>query len=224
MTLLLSFVSDLLSEAVCCRWFVCFNSIHHFSETNLKLRQALHVTQRLDSPDAMCKLRAQLRCDVPNDDLYVFHGSLLVEGERDEFSADIHNVAWRGSLVLNTRWLLGLVIYTGQDTKLILNSQQAPSKRSHIDKLVNRFLFVIFAIMLIMCSISALMYAAFAKTNEDAWYLKVRCSLIFFCYLYNLCSFQSWSHLFSFHLCVCLWTPAVHSWVINLKWMLRCHG
>lgn len=35
---------------------------------------------------------------------------------------------------MNTTWVYGLVFFTGQDTKLIRNSRNAPAKRSQLDK------------------------------------------------------------------------------------------
>ena len=44
------------------------------------------------------------------------------------FSSD--NVVLRGSTIRNTEWCLAVAAYTGSDTKIALNSSEAPSKRS----------------------------------------------------------------------------------------------
>lgn len=36
---------------------------------------------------------------------------------------NISNLLLRGSSVRNTKWILGLVVYTGRDTKLVQNSR-----------------------------------------------------------------------------------------------------
>jgi len=41
----------------------------------------------------------------------------------------------RGSKLQNTSWVFGLVIYTGEESKLRLNSVKTPLKRSHVEKL-----------------------------------------------------------------------------------------
>lgn len=43
----------------------------------------------------------------------------------------------RGSKLKNTGWVFGVVIYTGEESKLRLNSVKTPLKRSHIEKLTN---------------------------------------------------------------------------------------
>ncbi|ORX81203.1 phospholipid-translocating P-type ATPase [Anaeromyces robustus] len=50
---------------------------------------------------------------------------------------DITNLLLRGSVIRNTEWVIGAVIYTGEDTKVRLNSGTTPSKRSRIEKLMN---------------------------------------------------------------------------------------
>jgi len=52
---------------------------------------------------------------------------------------DNRQLLLRGSNLANTKWLLGLVIYTGRETKLMLN-QGSPNlrfKQSKIERLIN---------------------------------------------------------------------------------------
>ena len=37
----------------------------------------------------------------------------------------------------NTGWVAGLVVYTGHETKLLMNSTKAPLKRSTIDRVTS---------------------------------------------------------------------------------------
>lgn len=48
-----------------------------------------------------------------------------------------------------------LVLYTGRDTKLILNQGSYRFKQSHVDRVVNKILGINIAIMLSMCAICA---------------------------------------------------------------------
>ena len=43
----------------------------------------------------------------------------------------------RGSKLKNTSWIFGVVVYTGEESKLRLNSVKTPLKRSHVEKLTN---------------------------------------------------------------------------------------
>jgi phospholipid-translocating ATPase len=45
----------------------------------------------------------------------------------------------RGCVVRNTGWVIGLVLFTGNETKIMLNSGKTPSKRSKIEKQTNPY-------------------------------------------------------------------------------------
>lgn len=53
-----------------------------------------------------------LRCDEPNADLYSFRASLQLRDAPD-VPISLVNTAWRGSILRNTKWAIGLVVYTG---------------------------------------------------------------------------------------------------------------
>jgi phospholipid-translocating ATPase len=48
-----------------------------------------------------------------------------------------NNLLLRGCVLRNTGWVIGMVAYTGNDTKIMLNSGRTPSKRSRIAKRTN---------------------------------------------------------------------------------------
>ncbi|KAJ2810643.1 phospholipid transporting ATPase, partial [Coemansia sp. 'formosensis'] len=49
----------------------------------------------------------------------------------------ISNVLLRGMTMRNTDWVIGLVLYTGDQTKIVLNSGPTPYKRSRIERMMN---------------------------------------------------------------------------------------
>jgi magnesium-transporting ATPase (P-type) len=46
----------------------------------------------------------------------------------------------RGSVVKNTGWIAGLVVYTGHETKIVRNSAKAKLKFSKVENLLNRLI------------------------------------------------------------------------------------
>ncbi|KAJ2687427.1 hypothetical protein IWW39_002956 [Coemansia spiralis] len=75
----------------------------------------------------------------------------------------ITNVLLRGMTVRNTDWAIGLVMYTGDQTKIVLNSGPTPYKRSRIERMMNiqvmmSFGFV-FATSFIVALVGGLKYA-----------------------------------------------------------------
>ncbi len=47
------------------------------------------------------------------------------------------NFLLRGCTLKNTKWVLGLVVFTGHETKIMLNSQGARYKKSSLEKDMN---------------------------------------------------------------------------------------
>jgi phospholipid-translocating ATPase len=44
----------------------------------------------------------------------------------------INEMLLRGCALRNTAWVVGLVVFTGADTKIMLNGGDTPSKRSKV--------------------------------------------------------------------------------------------
>ena len=79
----------------------------------------------------------------------------------------------RGAMLRNTRWVFGVVIYTGHDTKLMQNNTTtAPLKRSTLDRLINTQILMLFFILLLLCLLSAIFNVLWTNANQTGlWYL-----------------------------------------------------
>merc|ERR1712178_522280 len=62
----------------------------------------------------------------------------------------ISNMALRGCELHNTNWVLGVVCYVGDDTKVRLNSAEPPHKISDVAVLLNNCVVAILAAILII--------------------------------------------------------------------------
>jgi phospholipid-transporting ATPase len=112
--------------------------------------------------------RASIECDTPNRHLYEFRGNLKLGNSVYPIGAE--NILLRGSKLRNTSWIYGCVIYTGHESKLMMNSSiRAPIKRSNVEKITNRQIFFLFCILILICLISATM-SKFYKCHNH-WYL-----------------------------------------------------
>jgi magnesium-transporting ATPase (P-type) len=69
----------------------------------------------------------------------------------------------------HTHRALCVVVYTGKDTKLSLNSKPPPSKLSVVDSVVNRTLIVAISAMIIVCVVSAIARCAMC-------YVRIMCT------------------------------------------------
>lgn len=78
----------------------------------------------------------------------------------------------KGSALKNTEWVLGVVIYTGKDTKLMMNSQKSRVKRSHVEKALNTIIFLILCAQIVLCGILVLItgvHDVLDTTNQDSY-------------------------------------------------------
>ena len=107
-------------------------------ETNLKSRSAAPSLTYLRSAQACADRHNAFRvdCDRPDNNLYKLSAAVVQPGEQKS-PVDIQQVLLRGTVLRNTRWAIGLVLYTGQDTKIVLNSGDTPSKRSKVERQMN---------------------------------------------------------------------------------------
>ncbi|KAG6963700.1 hypothetical protein JG687_00006390 [Phytophthora cactorum] len=61
----------------------------------------------------------------------------------------------RGSTLMNTKWVMLLVVYTGHDTKVMKNARAAHHKLSHLDLRLSRTVVFVFFIQVLLCAIAA---------------------------------------------------------------------
>lgn len=105
-------------------------------ETNLKSRQGVDGLQDLRSARA-CAESAGFRidCDAPDVSMFRLNGAVVTKGGK--YPMNLQTTLLRGTVLRNTQWVIGLVLYTGEDTKISLNSGDTPSKRSRVERKMN---------------------------------------------------------------------------------------
>ncbi|CDQ96613.1 unnamed protein product, partial [Oncorhynchus mykiss] len=99
-------------------------------------------------------------------------------------------VLLRGAQLRNTQWVVGIIVYTGHDSKLMQNSTKAPLKRSNVERVTNVQILVLFCILLVMALVSSIGASIWNKqhTEEACWYLS-RAGDISTNFWYNLLTF-----------------------------------
>uniref|UniRef100_A0A8D0A4R4 Phospholipid-transporting ATPase n=1 Tax=Sander lucioperca TaxID=283035 RepID=A0A8D0A4R4_SANLU len=158
-------------------------------ETNLKIRQGLSLTAVFQTLEDLVALSGRLECEGPNRHLYDFTGTLRLENHNPA-PLGPDQVLLRGAQLRNTQWVVGIVVYTGHDSKLMQNSTKAPLKRSNVERVTNMQILVLFGILLVMALISSVGAAIWNKehTEESCWYLS-RAGDISTNFAYNLLTF-----------------------------------
>ena len=129
-------------------------------ETNLKVRQGLNATGDLRSVHDCERARFYIESEPPHANIYQYNGVLHWNIERPDRTVPhansdgnaendeavshrkteavtYNNLLLRGCVLRNTRWVIGVIVYTGVETKIILNTGKTPSKRSKMAKAIN---------------------------------------------------------------------------------------
>lgn len=140
-------------------------------ETNLKLKQALAATADLTSDIEISQLRGDCEAEAPTKHLYEFYGNIRLNDENQTHPLDQVQLLLRGSRLRNTKFIHGLVIYTGPETKLMKNSRQAPLKQSSVEFSVNYQILYMFFALLALSVISTIGKFYDAKFLCVHWYL-----------------------------------------------------
>nr|CAG8507514.1 1340_t:CDS:10 [Entrophospora candida] len=117
---------------------LCYSETKNLDgETNLKVRHCVSATSSIKSEQDCGTASFYVESEPPNVNLYTFNGVLhwIVKDGADIKTEpiSINDVLLRGCVLRNTEWVIGLVLYTGTDTKIMLNSGDTPSKRSRIE-------------------------------------------------------------------------------------------
>jgi len=125
-------------------------------ETNLKSRNALTALTHLRSAADCADPRNvfEVECDRPEVLMHKLDATVVINGERHP--VDLQTTLLRGTVLRNTAWVIGIVMYTGLDTKLVLNAGGTPSKRSKVERQMNSMVLAnlaIFALMAVVCAI-----------------------------------------------------------------------
>ncbi|CAH8478607.1 unnamed protein product [Dicrocoelium dendriticum] len=118
-------------------------------ETNLKLRQGLAQTSHLLTAGALATYQGWVDCEKPNRKLEQFVGTLRGP-DMIRYPLKPNQVLLRGSSLKNTKWIFGLVIYTGKESKVMLNSTSPPLKRSTVEQQTNNYILFLFGVLLFL--------------------------------------------------------------------------
>ncbi|ORX58448.1 phospholipid-translocating P-type ATPase [Piromyces finnis] len=147
--------ADMVILSTCEKDNICYTETKSLDgETSLKIRKGPQETAYISSSNEAKQFKGYIDAEKPSPELQRFTGVLTIpsskpnntrsdneeiiypEGEQS-ISLNINNVLLRGSILRNTDWVIGVVLYTGCDTKVILGSGKTPSKRSKIEKSMN---------------------------------------------------------------------------------------
>ncbi|KIO25076.1 hypothetical protein M407DRAFT_25607 [Tulasnella calospora MUT 4182] len=134
-------------------------------ETNLKSRHAVPSLAGLRTPSDVAGTAFHIDMEAPQPNMYQIHGAVIVDDDKQP--VDGLTVLLRGTILRNTRWCIGIVLYTGEDTKIVMNSGATPSKRSRVERGMNPQVFVNLSLLAVMAVVCAIVDSILEQRGHD---------------------------------------------------------
>ncbi|MQL83085.1 hypothetical protein Taro_015571 [Colocasia esculenta] len=170
------FPADLLLLSSSYEDGICYvETMNLDGETNLKLKQCLEVTMMSHEVHSLRKFKSLIRCEDPNENLYTFTGTMYHEGS--QYSLSPKQLLLRDSKLRNTDYVIGVVVFTGHDTKVMQNATSPPSKRSGIERKMDKIIYALFCVLILIASIGSVFFGIETKNDikdgvSKRWYLR----------------------------------------------------
>ncbi|CAD8196188.1 unnamed protein product [Paramecium octaurelia] len=146
-------------------------------EKNLKPKSAILESQELYKEiETYCEDAIRVEAQVPTQNLYELDASLFLpigNGQQKKFQLTAKQLLLRGAFLRNTEWIIGLVVYTGQDTKIMRNADASRVKSSEIERIMNILILGILVVQITLSIITASFSSAWLHNyGGDSWYLE----------------------------------------------------
>ncbi|KAG8427266.1 hypothetical protein J3459_007346 [Metarhizium acridum] len=141
-------------------------------ETNLKTKQVCHALEGCGTIQGISNSQAEFVVEDPNPELFNFDGRVTVNGKAVPLT--LNEVIYRGSVMRNTTSATGIVINTGEECKVRMNSNQHPrAKKPALEKVVNMVVITLatYVVILSVGGVSMGYVKWKSDYEEHAWYL-----------------------------------------------------
>lgn len=114
-------------------------------EKNLKPRMSFRETQPLVGKGEIMRIVGSMNLGAPDPDLYNATGTISIGGD-SKLNIETKQFMLRGAILKNTDWIIGVVAYTGLDTKIMKNAEDPQTKQSNVEKIMNKIILGIFGL------------------------------------------------------------------------------
>ena len=94
---------------------------------------------------------------LPDAEFSNFEGKIKLKVAPSASRLKMKNLLLRDSKIINTSWALGLVVYTGNETKAWINAAHLPKKKSTVEKSLDKLAVIFCGIVLVLAGICTLL-------------------------------------------------------------------
>jgi magnesium-transporting ATPase (P-type) len=114
----------------------------------------------------------EIICEHPNKMVDSFCGTINIDGFGKE-AIDTKNILLRGCVLRNTEWVIGIVVNTGHDTKILMSAAETKGKTSNLEVLASTEIKKIIFLLVCVCFVGATGQLIWNTSNNvrDIWYL-----------------------------------------------------
>lgn len=160
-------------------------------ETNMKSKfPHPEISKKARTAPGLKNLHTLITTEDPNIDLYNFEASFYMNEQVYPLGPD--NVVYRGSILRNTESVLGIVVFTGEETKIRMNNIKNPrTKAPKLQKNINYIvIFMVFVVVMLSAFSTMAQRLKYNQNKSKAWYLYeedagVAATLMGFIIMYN---------------------------------------
>ncbi|XP_052816784.1 probable phospholipid-transporting ATPase IIB [Mya arenaria] len=147
-------------------------------ETDWKLRLAVQDTQRLPSNADLLDMHGQVYAEAPQKAIHSFVGTYRrMEVNGAEEPLNIENTLWANTVVASGT-ALGVVVYTGGESRSVMNTSQPKSKVGLLDLEINTLTKVLFSAVVALSIVMILL-----KGWGGPWYRYLFRFILLFSYI-----------------------------------------
>ncbi|KAG5440590.1 hypothetical protein PCK2_000300 [Pneumocystis canis] len=147
-------------------------------ETDWKLKIATTATQPFSSDKSLFSLNATVYASPPIESIHMFFGTLSINSSSSDirnYPLTVDNMLWANTILASGGPIIGLVIYTGIETRQAMNTSKAGTKTGLLDSEIN-------SITKILCILTFILSFILVLLNgfEETWYISLFKFLILF--------------------------------------------
>lgn len=155
------------------------NDVSHTEKENSKIEVINNINQGLiDINQELGLSEGSIICDKPNDNLekWTCNFNININNRNVNVLCELKQIVLKGCKLKNTKFILGICVYSGHNTKIMKNAKSPPIKVSNVMKVMNLLLYSVFFFQFLLCVFYALAYVIW-QGNEGYLYK--------YLYLYN---------------------------------------
>lgn len=135
-------------------------------ETNLKEKMVNPDFHRQEEKK-LYSMQGTIQCDMPNEYMDSWEGNIFVKSLKFITNANIKNFLLKGSILRNTEYVIGTVVYNGHNTKIMRNAKNPPIKMSNVMRTMNSLLLTVFAFQMAICIFFSVANLVFRQENNQ---------------------------------------------------------